>query len=229
MTGTDAQDSRAMIGIALTGEWGFRKKDELFAEFAYRHFKANWLDRTRLGEVDTSYAPSQVRYAVGYTPDGVTGYIFNADPRSNTRGAVDMRKDSLEGWGFNLGYRYNFPDTNFYAHCGLILNFMLHQQEIMGDIRVYNRLPQKVASDPAPVQLYKEGLAYTPAVHSIAPGAFAGLQWRMDRHFFTELNASWLSYSTIDYVPLAYTGKEAHTEDGNGNKLVVEFHVGFRF
>jgi opacity protein-like surface antigen len=229
MTGTEAQDSRAMIGFALTGEWKFRQNDELFAEFAYRYFKADWIDRTRLGDIDPSYAPYEVRHAVGYAPGGVTGYIFNGDPNSYARGAVDMRKDALEGWGLNLGYRYKFPDTNLYAHGGLILNFMYHQQEIMGDIRVYDCLPRKIQTDPTPQQLYKEGLALTPAVHSIAPGAFAGLQWRMDRHFFSEFNVSWVSYSTIDYVPFAYTGKEAHTEDGSGNKLVVEFHIGFRF
>jgi hypothetical protein len=237
LTGSDAQNSRAMFDFALAGEWGFRPGMELYAEFGYRYFAAAWTERTPFTDTTgKGYEPAWFKWAVGYSPDA-KGFIFNQDPRSNSRGAVDMRRDSLESWGVNLGWRRKASDLlplgDLYFQGGLLVNFMVHQQEIIGDIRVYDKLPDTTnpeTPDPVtPTQIHKEGLNFTPAVHSISPGLFAGAQWRSSRHFFSEVNLCWMTYSTVNYVPLAYTGKAAFVEDGSDSKLTVEFNFGFRF
>jgi hypothetical protein len=232
MTGTDAQAARAAFNFALTSGWNFRQKDEVFAEFGYRYYKADWADRTLLPNKPEGYGDHNFLTGVGYHPDG-QGHIFNVDPSGTSgwtnRGSVDMRKDNIEGWGLSIGYRFNFPDTNFYLHGALMLNVMNYQQEAIGELQVFDSLPTIPASTPAPVLLYREGLNYTPGVHSLSPGFYVGGQWRMDKNFFAELNLSWMNYSTINYNPFVYTGKEAHTSEDKDSKLTVEFNFGFRF
>jgi len=233
----EAQSSRAALGFALTGGWNFRDKDELFAEFGYRYFKADWTERTLLPNTPSGYGAHQFKSGVGYALDAdgnvIQGHIFNMDPNSGgaARGAVDMRKDNVESWGFNFGYRYNFPNTNFYVHGALMLNFVVYQQEIIGDLRVYNKLPDTPGTSPivVPVQIGREGLNYTPGENSISPGFYVGGQWRMDKNFFAELNLGWMTYSTVNYDPFTYTGKTATTSTDKDSKITLEFSFGLRF
>ncbi|MCL1907895.1 MAG: hypothetical protein FWG12_00830 [Holophagaceae bacterium] len=230
--GIDAQNSRGALAFAVTGDiklpW-LGPKAELFAELGYRYWKADWIDRTRLPNKPAGYGDLNFWTGTGYTPNG-TGHIFNVDPASVTRGSVDMRHDVLEGWGISAGYRYNFPDTNFYVHGAVTLAHMIYQQEILGDLRVYDRIPTVPAADAGtPVLLHREGLNHTPAANSLSPGAFVGAQWRMDKHFFTEVNLGWVTYSTVEYQPFVYTGQTPHTTKGTDSKVTLDFSIGLRF
>ncbi|MCL1892953.1 MAG: hypothetical protein FWG02_01785 [Holophagaceae bacterium] len=230
--GIEAQNSRGALNFAVTGDYKLSligPKDELFAELGYKYWKADWKDRTRLTNKPAGYGDFNFWTGVGYTPTG-TGHIFNQDPASATRGSVDMRHDVLEGWGLTLGYRYNFPDTNFYAHAGLTVFSMIYQQEVLGELRVYDRIPTvPAATAGTPVLVHREGLNHTPAANSVSPGFFVGAQWRLDKHFFTEVNLGWMSYSTVEYQPFVYTGATAHTTTGSDSKVTLDFCIGLRF
>ncbi|MCL1909297.1 MAG: hypothetical protein FWG12_08055, partial [Holophagaceae bacterium] len=184
---------------------------------------------TQLTNKPAGYGDLDFWTGTGYTPNG-TGYIFNQDPASIARGAVDMRKNVLEGWGFSFGYRYNLPSTNFYLHGALTLAHMIYYNEVLGELRVYDRIPTVPAADAGtPVLLYREGLNYTPAANSLSPGLFVGGQWRLDKNFFAEANLSWASYSTAEYQPFVYTGKDPHVTTGTDSKVTLEFCFGLRF
>ncbi|MDR0499143.1 MAG: hypothetical protein LBH03_05350 [Holophagales bacterium] len=227
LSGIEAQSSRATLGFALTGEWNFRQKDELFAEVGYKYFKADWVDRTRLPNKPAGYDGYNFLTGVGYTPSG-QGHIFNSNPwQAAAQGSVDMRKEDIEGWGASFGYRYNLPNTNLYFHGALMLNVIDYFEETLGELRVYNALP--IDSARVPALIHQEGLAYTNGKHSFSPGFYVGGQWRMDRNFFIELNLNWISYSTIQYQPLVYTGQAAHTTEDKDSKVFLDFSFGLRF
>jgi len=228
LSGNEAQASRAAYGFAVTGDMKFRHKDELFAEFGYRYFKADWVDRTRLPNKPSGYDGYNFLTGSGYGPNGQQGYIFNSNPwAAAAQGSVDMRKENVEGWGASLGYRFNVPNTNFYLHGALTLNVIQYFEEALGELRVYNALPNDEARNPS--QIHREGLNHTNGKHAFSPGLYVGGQWRMDRNFFMELNLNWLSYSTIQYQPYVYTGREAHTTDDKDAKVYVDLSFGFRF
>jgi len=232
LTGNEAQASRAALGFAVTGGWNFAPNAELFAEVGYKYFKADWVDRTRLpnklGGTTGYEAYPNFLTGEGYGANGTKGVLFNSNPwQAAAQGSVDMRKKDLDGWGASVGYRYNFPSTNFYVHGAVMLYVMDYFEEAIGDLRVYSALP--TSSARTPTMIHREGLSHTNGNHSITPGAFVGGQWRMDKNFFFELNLNWMSYSTIQYQPYVYTGQEAHTTTDKDAKVFVDFSFGFRF
>jgi hypothetical protein len=190
---TGAQESRATMNAAFFAELPLGKTREVFGELNYRVFRSVDHEVTRFG--------------TGYIAGGGTGPIV---PTSS----VDVRKDNLDGFAFNAGYRQQILDSVFWWQGGLSLAAMTSQQEVTGTITVGAQV---------------EGLNHTPAKRSIRPGLFLGAQAKITPDFFVEANLFGTSYQQVNYVPLSYTGQAAHVETTNKVKVSLDINIGFRF
>lgn len=187
------QGSRATMNAAFFAELPLGKTSEVFGEFNYRVFRAVDHEVTQFG--------------TGYIAGGGTGTIVATS-------SVDVRKDNLEGYAINVGYRRQILDSEFWWQGGLSLAAMTSQQEVTGTITVGTQV---------------EGLNFTPAKRSIRPGLFLGAQAKITPNFFVEANLSGTPYQQVNYVPLSYTGQPAHVETENKVKVSLDINIGFRF
>lgn len=190
------QASRATMNAAFFAERPLGKTSEVFAELNYRVYRSVDHEVTQFG--------------TGYTPAGTTAAIVPAT-------SVDVRKDNLEGYALNLGYRQQLFGSDFWWQGGLSLNSMTSQQDVTGQI-----VPGGLAAN-------REGLNFTPAKRSIRPGAFLGVQAKIAPNFFAEVNIGGVGYQWANYVPYSYTGQPAHVETANKFKVSLDINLGFRF
>ena len=196
------QASRATMNAAFMVERPIGKTSEVFAEFNYRVYRSVDHEATQFG--------------TGFTPSGTTGAII---PQTS----VDIRKDNLEGYALNLGYRRQFLDTLFWWQGGISLNNLSSQQEVTG------QLAPGVATAAAVNNTNREGLNFTPGKSSLRPGLFLGAQAKITPNFFVEANVSGVGYQWVNYVPYSYTGQPAHVETTNKFKVSIDLNLGFRF
>ncbi|MBI4912790.1 MAG: hypothetical protein HY823_08625 [Acidobacteria bacterium] len=186
------QKAHAAINFALSVERPLNQRAILFCELGYRFFRAEDHEVTRFG--------------TGYAPGGATGPIVNTS-------SVDIRKDMVEGYVFNGGYRAVLSGP-WSWQAGLTVARMVSNQEVTGQIQVGT---------------YREGLNYVVSKSALSVGAFAGLRLKATDAFFVELNLSSVGFSQANYVPFAYTGQAPTTTSQTKNKVVLDANLGFRF
>lgn len=200
LTGTEPQNGRAGMHAGFWVERSLTEADAVFGEFSYHYFRAVDHEVTKFG--------------TGYYPAG-TGQI-------TVFRSVDTRKDNLEGYGLNLGYR-RFMGANLSLHAGLALNSWVSAQEVQGQLSVVNG-PTSTATI-----LWKEGMSFVPSTRSTQLGAFVGARYAMTKQAFLEGNIRRMAYKWTNYVPYAYTGQAAHVETESKSKVFAEFSLGIRF
>lgn len=194
----------------------------LFAELQTRLIRADSYDNTKLG---TGYA----RNAAGQVVTGViTAYRINPTsgrPEANGNyDSVDLRRDNLDGYSVNLGYRMPFGPEGLTVHGGLSLHALRAQQDVSGGIKV---IVDRNATTP--VVLGSENFYTQYEKRSLMPGAFAGARYQVNKTLFVEGNVSLLAWKDVQWMPFSYTGQAPTTELLARRKASVEFSMGMTF
>ena len=210
LSGKDSQGgAAASINGGLWVERKLTEKSALFGEFSYTYFRAVDHEVTQFG---TGYYP-----ALGANPAG-TGFI-------TVYRSADTRKDNLEGYGLNFGYRY-FLTPDLSLHGGLGLTQWISQQEVQGQLAIQSVDAYQALTVPS---IWTEGLSYTPAKRGIKLGAFVGAKYALTENASLESNVRFVNYAMANYVPYAYTGNAATVESINKTKVLLELNLGIRF
>lgn len=213
LAGKEPQGGALAIQGGLWVEKKLTERSAVFGELSYQYFRSNDHEVTRFG---TGYYPAQ-----GNTPAG-TGYI-------TVFRSADTRKDNLEGYGLQVGYRH-FLTADLSLHGGLSLTQWISQQEVQGQLAVQSvNGYQPLDGKPANANLWLEGLSYTPAKRSLKPGAFVGAKLTLTDNAAVESNLRFVNYTLANYVPYAYTGQAPIVETTSKTKVVLEVNLSIRF
>jgi len=206
LAGKEPQNGTATIGAGIWAEKRLSDAAGLFCEFNYQYFYTQQYEATRFG---WGYRPN---------PDNpsatITGVI-------NPITSVDTRRDQLEGYGLMFGYRY-YTIPEFSIHAGIGGTVWISQQQVVGEIRI-------VETAFGTVSQWNEGLAFTPAKRSLQPVIGAGAKYELTSNASIECGLRYITWKQADYVPFAYTGKEAHTEFHTRTKVTFDISLGIRF
>lgn len=198
-----AQHSNLSLHVGLTGSYKLSEKSSIIGELTYRYFRADDWERP---------LP-----AFAYAPDGTATYA------PTPMESIDTRQNPLEGLGLHLGYRRAIGASNWSWQAGVNLHYMKSTDQAIGDVS------WSAPYSTNPATWNHEGFSKLNSTSSIKPGVFVGLHSFLNEDVFVEVNALTVGYSQITYVPMVYTGKPAHTETADKNKLVLEMSMGFRF
>jgi len=206
LAGKEPQNGSATIGA---GFWVERTLDEssgLFCEFNYQYFYAVMYEATKFGW--------------GYRPDPnnpggtITGLLTPIR-------SMDTRKDQLDGYGFMLGYR-SYVNSNLSAHFGVGANVWISQQEVVGELMVTDTATSTGGQ-------WSEGLAYIASKRSLLPVVNAGVRYQFTPNAGVEGNLRYITWKQANYVPFAYTGRAAHTDDITRTKVTFDISLTIKF
>lgn len=197
-------------------------KGSVFAEIQTRLIRSDSYDNTQLGK----------GYALNTSGQVVTGVItaYRINPTSGRPEAngnfdsVDLRRDNLDGYSINLGYRMPLGLEGLTVHGGLSLHALRAQQDVSGGLKVI--VDRNVTT---PVVLGQENFYTQHEKRSLMPGAFAGARYQVNGNLFVEGNVSLLAWKDVKWMPFSYTGQAPATELLARRKGSVEFSMGMTF
>jgi len=242
--------------VFASGEWRtFRSRVREITQFSDRYPDGpNKGTVITTPENMTGWTPYHERgYITMFTRDprttaGITTGGITSDMRFDS---IHTAKNDLDGGSAKLGFRY-YMDSSYIGkwgvHGGLTISFLNSSEWATGSIHVlayrdYTRqeaLASTWADDSDQMnpaknggrdygRLYNEYIWSDYTEKKIMPGVFAGIRLFLNDNFYFETSIATLGHASPTYVPLAYTGKDAHIESTNGTRVIWEFVTGIRF